>query len=84
MYRHVNVEGYIAYRLNFYSVPWSYIGQVLPVRITENEVIIYSPGIEDIARHAVLRAVCKACGSPSRAIIPRTIPASVKCCCGAL
>jgi len=54
LYRHVNVEGYIAYRLNFYSVPWSYIGQVLPVRVTEQEVIIYSPGIEDIARHAVL------------------------------
>lgn len=54
LYRHVNVEGYIAYRLNFYSVPWSFIGQVLPVRITEKEVIIYSPGIDDIARHAVL------------------------------
>jgi hypothetical protein len=27
---------------------------VLPVRVTEKEVIIYSPGIEDIARHAVL------------------------------
>ena len=34
LYRHVNVEGYLAYRLNFYSVPWSYIGQVLPVRVT--------------------------------------------------
>jgi transposase len=54
LYRHVNVEGYIAYRLNFYSVPWSYIGQVLPVRITENAVVIYSPGIEEITRHAVL------------------------------
>jgi transposase len=54
LYRHVNVEGYIGYRLNFYSVPWSFIGQVLPVRVTEQEVIIYSPGIEDIARHAVL------------------------------
>ncbi len=54
LYRHVNVEGYIAYRSNFYSVPWSYIGQVLPVRITENEVIIYSPGIDAMARHAVL------------------------------
>jgi transposase len=54
LYRHVNVEGYLAYRLNFYSVPWSYIGQVLPVRITENEVVIYSPGIDAIARHTVL------------------------------
>ena len=51
VYRHVNVEGFIAHRLNFYSVPWSYIGQVLPVRVTENEVIIYSIGLEEIARH---------------------------------
>jgi transposase len=51
IYRHVNVEGFVAYRLNFYSVPWSYIGQVLPVRIIEDEVIIYSIALEEIARH---------------------------------
>lgn len=51
VYRHVNVEGFLAYRLNFYSVPWSYIGQVLPVRVAEDEVVIYSIGLEEIARH---------------------------------
>jgi hypothetical protein len=51
VYRHVNVEGFVAYRLNFYSVPWSYIGQVLPVRVIEDEVIVYSIGLEEIARH---------------------------------
>jgi transposase len=51
IYRHVNVEGFVTYRLNFYSVPWSYIGQVLPVRVVEDEVIIYSIGLEEIARH---------------------------------
>jgi transposase len=51
IYRHVNVEGFVAYRLNFYSVPWSYIGQVLPVRVSEDEVIVYSIGLEEIARH---------------------------------
>ena len=51
VYRHVNVEGFIAYRLNFYSVPWSYIGQVLPVRILGDEVIIFSIALEEIARH---------------------------------
>src|SRR5271166_6353330 len=54
VYRHVSVEGYIRQRLNLYSVPWSYIGQVLPVRVTENEVIIYSIGLEEIARHRLL------------------------------
>lgn len=51
VYRHVNVEGFVAYRLNFYSVPWSCIGQVLPVRVIEDEVIVYSIGLEEIARH---------------------------------
>ena len=51
VYRHVNVEGFVAYRLNFYSVPWSYIGQVLPVRLVGDELIIYSTGLEEIARH---------------------------------
>jgi transposase len=51
IYRHVNVEGFIAYRLNCYSVPWSYIGQVLPVRVSADEVIVYSVGLEEIARH---------------------------------
>jgi transposase len=54
VYRHVNVEGFVTYRLNFYSVPWSYIGQVLPVRIQGNEVVIYSISLEEIARHPLV------------------------------
>ncbi|MGH3626536.1 MAG: Mu transposase domain-containing protein, partial [Sciscionella sp.] len=34
-----------------YSVPWRHIGQVLPVRVTETEVIIYGPHVQEIARH---------------------------------
>ena len=51
MYRTVNVEGYVAYRQNFYSVPWQRIGEILPLRVTENEVIVYGPDIVEIARH---------------------------------
>jgi transposase len=54
VYRHVNVEGFVGYRLNFYSVPWSYIGQVLPVRIMGDKVIIYSISLEEIARHQLV------------------------------
>jgi transposase len=54
VYRHVNVEGYVTHRLNLYSVPWSHIGQVLPVRITESEVVVYSISLEEIARHALV------------------------------
>jgi transposase len=54
VYRHVNVEGFLTYRLNFYSAPWSYIGQVLPVRVVDDEVILYSIGLEEIARHRLV------------------------------
>ena len=53
-YRTVNVEGMITYRQNGYSVPWRQIGSMLPVRVTESEVIVYNARVEEIARHALL------------------------------
>jgi transposase len=53
-YRVVDVEGCVAYRQNSYSVPWRYIGQALPVRVTETEVIVYSPQLEEVARHGLV------------------------------
>ncbi len=58
LYRTVTVEGFVTYRQNLYSVPWRHIGQLLAVRVTEDEVIVYGPQLEPIARHALLpRAV---------------------------
>ena len=54
IYRTVNVEGLVTYCQNGYSVPWRYIGSVLPVRVTEKELIIYGPQVEEIARHPLL------------------------------
>ena len=54
IYRTVNVEGLITYGQNGYSVPWRYIGSMVPVRLTEREVIVYGPQLEEIARHAPL------------------------------
>ena len=54
LYRSVNAEGFIAYRQNFYAVPWRYIGRLLPMRVTEHEVLVYSPTVEEVARHALL------------------------------
>ena len=51
VYRCVSVEGWIVYCQNRYSVPWRYIGLTLPVRITQEELIVYGPHIEEIARH---------------------------------
>ncbi len=54
IYRTVDVEGLVTYCQNGYSVPWRYIGCVLPVRVTETEVIVYGPQVEEITRHALL------------------------------
>jgi transposase len=51
VYRVVNVEGFVAYQQNFYSVPWRWLGQALPLRVTEDELVIYTPQLDEIARH---------------------------------
>jgi transposase len=51
VYRVVNAEGFLAYGGNAYSVPWTHLGRTLPLRITEDEVIIYGPHLEEVARH---------------------------------
>jgi transposase len=51
LYRTVNSEGHVMYRQNFYSVPWQRIGQLLPVRLTEKELIVYGPDVREVARH---------------------------------
>ena len=51
LYRTVDADGHIAYLQNFYSVPWQRIGELLPVRVTESELIVYGPDVKEIARH---------------------------------
>jgi transposase len=51
LYRTVDPDGHVAYLQNFYSVPWQRIGELLPVRVTENELIVYGPDVKEIARH---------------------------------
>ena len=55
VYRVVDVEGMIAYASNFYSTPWRFVGRMLPVRITEHELIVYDPtSLEPVACHALV------------------------------
>ncbi len=75
VYRHVNAEGFITHRLNFYSVPWTYIGQVLPVRITESEVIIYSVSLDEIARHALVPSTLTGVKQKNKSHHPAADPA---------
>jgi len=55
VYRVVDVEGMIAYESNYYSTPWRFVGRMLPVRITEHELIVYDPAsLEPVACHPLV------------------------------
>jgi transposase len=71
LYRIADVEGFVCYQQNYYSVPWRHIGQALPLRITEGEVIIYSPAVAEIARHRLYPRGANQQRSVDRAHRPR-------------
>ena len=51
VYRTVSPEGYVPYLSNHYFAHWRYIGDALPLRITEQELVIYGKNLEVIERH---------------------------------
>ncbi len=60
VYRVVDVEGMISYENNLYSTPWRFVGRMLPVRVTEHELIVYDPASLDVvACHSLVPRPCK-------------------------
>lgn len=51
LYRLCDIEGYIAWDGNRYSLPYEYVTEILPVRVTEKELLVYRPDLSCIARH---------------------------------
>jgi transposase len=51
LYKLCDIEGYIAWEGNWYSLPYEYVTEILPVRITENELFVYKADLTCIARH---------------------------------
>jgi transposase len=41
LYKLCDIEGFITWESNWYSLPYEYVTEILPVRITENELFIY-------------------------------------------
>ena len=66
----MNSEGCVAYLQNFYSVPWQRIGELLPLRITEKELIVYGPDLAEIARHEL----CPAQSAGQKCLRPEPLP----------
>ncbi len=50
-YKLCNIEGFIVWESNYYSLPYEYVTEILPVRITEDELFIYKADLTCIARH---------------------------------
>ncbi len=55
VYRRVDSEGFINYADSRYSVPWRLIGQLIPVRILEDQLEIFNTTIDKVATHQQLR-----------------------------
>jgi len=53
VYRVVDTDGTIQLAGNRYSVPWQLVGQQLPVRITEQSVVVYGNNLSPVARHVL-------------------------------
>ena len=45
------VDGFLEHETNLYSVPYEYIADILTVKATETEIIVYSPQLQVIAQH---------------------------------
>jgi transposase len=45
------VDGFLEHETNLYSVPYEYIADILTVKATEHEILVYSPELEMIAHH---------------------------------
>ena len=51
VYRLCDIEGFIAWEGNRYSLPYDHVTDFLPVRITQSELFVYAAGLHLIARH---------------------------------
>lgn len=54
LYKPCDIEGFIAWESNRYSLPYEYVTEILPVRITSTELFVYRSDLTCIARHALL------------------------------
>ena len=54
VYRIASVDGYVSWDGNYYSVPPQYITCALVLKVFERELVVYSPHIAPVARHALV------------------------------
>jgi transposase len=55
VYRLCDIEGFLAWDGNRYSLPYEHVTDILPVRITQRELYVYAADLRLIARHELCR-----------------------------
>jgi len=71
LYKLCDIEGFIAWEGNWYSLPYEYVTEILPVRVTENELFVYRPDLTLLARHEL-----KPRGAQEHSILPGHRPSN--------
>jgi len=51
VYRVCDIEGFVPWAGNRYSLPYEYVTDLLPVRITQNELFVYAADLTLVAKH---------------------------------
>jgi transposase len=55
VYRVCDLEGFVAWESNRYSLPVEHVTELLPVRITQSEIFVYAQDLSLVARHELRR-----------------------------
>ena len=50
-YRVATIDGFVSVDGNRYAVPYEHVTDILPVRVTTNEIFIYAPDLRLVAQH---------------------------------
>lgn len=51
VYRVCGIDGFVDWRGNRYAVPYDHVTDILPVRITQQELFVYAADLRCVARH---------------------------------
>jgi len=51
VYRVCSINGFVDWNGNHYAVPYDHVTDILPVRITQNELFVYAADLHVVARH---------------------------------
>lgn len=54
VYRVCSIDGFVSVDGNRYAVPYEHVTDILPVRVTQNELLIYGADLSLLARHELV------------------------------